>query len=126
MYFRIHRESDGENKEYILMVTISSEVVSGNINQFIKQVVRAFKVEGIYLFGSQVTGRATEWSDIDLLVISPDFQSDRHEARLALMRIARNIDHRIEPHPMTPEEFNPSNPIAYEVQRNGVRISPWD
>jgi predicted nucleotidyltransferase len=122
MHARIHRKSDDENKEYLLMVTISSEVISESIRSFVSHVLRKYRVEGIYLFGSQVTGQATEWSDIDLLVISPDFKSDRHESRLELMRIARKIDHRIEPHPMTPDEFNPSNPIADEVQRNGIKI----
>ena len=38
------------------------------------------------------------------------------------MGLARDVDDRIEPHPMSPEEFELSNPLAAEVMRTGVEI----
>ena len=105
------------------MVTLSSVVISEHIRRFVLEVQQRFKVLEVYLFGSQVTGSADQWSDIDILVVSPDFSNDRHEARLALMQIARSVDKLIEQHPMAPEDFNISTPLAYEVKNRGVRIS---
>ena len=105
------------------MVTLSLEVVEESIRRFVTEVKRQHNVQAIYLFGSHVTGNTQKWSDIDLLVVSPDFRATRLEARLGLMRIARHIDDRIEPHPLAPEDFNINNQLAYEVQRAGVRIS---
>ena len=50
------------------------------------------------IFGSQANGTAHEWSDIDLLVISPRFDNmcDRQDINL-LWRIAAQTDGRIEP-----------------------------
>ena len=108
------------------MVTLSLEVVEESIRRFVAEVKRQHDVQAIYLFGSHVTGNTHKWSDIDLLVVSPDFGADRLEARLGLMRIARHIDNRIEPHPLAPKDFNINNHLAYEVQRAGVRISIGD
>jgi len=79
-------------------------------------------LKAAYLFGSQVTGKAHEWSDIDILLISPDFVGNRVDTRVELMGLARDVDDRIEPHPMSPEEFELSNPLAAEVMRTGVEI----
>jgi hypothetical protein len=38
------------------------------------------------------------------------------------MKIARDIDIDIEPHPFLIDEFNEDNPIAAEILRTGERI----
>lgn len=57
-------------------------------------------VDAIYLFGSYSRGTADQDSDIDLLVVSPDFTDDIIEDRMKLMRARREVDYRIEPHPV--------------------------
>lgn len=55
-------------------------------------------VERAIVFGSQVTGRAHEWSDIDLLVVSSRFDDMRDRGTLNLLwRLAARTDSRIEP-----------------------------
>jgi len=100
-----------------------SEITAETIKHFIEEVSKQYELQEVYVFGSQGSGRTSRWSDIDLLIVSPDFVADRHEARISLMRIARKIDLRIEPHPIAPDEFNPTNPFVYEVQRSGIRIT---
>ena len=38
------------------------------------------------------------------------------------MRLAAQIDERIEPHPFTPQDFNANDPLVSEIQRTGVRV----
>ncbi|HPH60538.1 MAG: nucleotidyltransferase domain-containing protein [Candidatus Cloacimonetes bacterium] len=57
-------------------------------------------IDAIYLFGSYSRGKADQDSDIDLLVVSPDFTDNVIEDRMKLMRARREVDYRIEPHPV--------------------------
>jgi predicted nucleotidyltransferase len=53
------------------------------------------------IYGSQATGGAHQWSDIDLLVVSPRFDRKyRREIVNILWRTAAHIDSRIEPIPV--------------------------
>ena len=104
------------------MAQVSDNVIQ-SVERFLTAVRQVRRVEAAYLYGSQARGTASEWSDIDVAVISPDFQADRFQERLLLMRLAARIDDRIEPHPFRPEDFCPSSPLASEIQRTGVRVA---
>lgn len=104
------------------MVTLAPDIAE-SIQRFVSKIQKLYNVQSIYLFGSQARGRTDQWSDIDLLVISPDFAEDCFEAQVALLSLASHFDTRLEPYPMAPEDFNISNPLAYEMQQRGVRIS---
>jgi len=92
--------------------------IAQSVECFLKAVQRHQQVEAAYVFGSQVKNAATEWSDIDLAVVSPDF-GDRFEERLNLMRLAARID----PNPYTPEDFDANDPLVSEIKRTGVRVA---
>ncbi len=99
------------------------DAVTESVTQFLNVLGKQRKVQAAYLYGSQVRGVATEWSDIDLAVISPDFSGDLFQERLALLRLAAQIDDRIEARPFTPEDFNDNDPLASEIRRTGLRIA---
>jgi predicted nucleotidyltransferase len=44
------------------------------IAQFVALLSKAVRVEAIVLYGSYVNGAPDEWSDIDIAVVSPDFE----------------------------------------------------
>jgi len=80
-------------------------------------------VKKAYLFGSFASGKEREESDIDIAVIvenMPDFFSTQR----LLMRLRRNIDLRIEPHPIMEQDFNSSNPFAWEIEKTGIQVYP--
>jgi predicted nucleotidyltransferase len=76
-----------------------------------------------YLFGSYATGRADEWSDIDLAIVTDRFVGDGFDFRFMLTKLARTIDADIEPHPYLLSEFNESNPAVGEIMRSGERVA---
>ncbi|HIJ54930.1 MAG TPA: nucleotidyltransferase domain-containing protein [Deltaproteobacteria bacterium] len=104
------------------MVTKTENVVS-NVNRFVNELGEKLKVHAAYIYGSHSRGNPTIWSDIDVAVISPDFSEDLFEERLKLMKMAANIDDRIEPHPFRVEDSESSNPLASEIQKHGILIS---
>ena len=72
--------------------------------------------------GSHLTGKADEWSDIDVAVISPQIGPDRFEERVRLTKIAFAVDDRIEPLPFSPDSFTPDDPLVREILRTGRRV----
>jgi predicted nucleotidyltransferase len=97
--------------------------VRRSVKRFLLAVQQDRRIDAAYVYGSQTRGTSTEWSDIDVAVISPDFTSDRFEERVMLMRLAAQIDDRIEPHPFTPWDFQSSDPLADEVRNTGIRVA---
>jgi predicted nucleotidyltransferase len=92
------------------------------INIFLKEIQKKYRIDNAYLYGSFAKGTFNKWSDIDIAIVSSDFSGDLFEDRLALMRLASTIDDRIEPRPFKTEFFNRNDPLADEVQKNGIRL----
>ncbi|OGF20875.1 hypothetical protein A2316_00610 [Candidatus Falkowbacteria bacterium RIFOXYB2_FULL_38_15] len=44
------------------------------INDYIERLEKKIKIKGVLLFGSFAYGHPTKHSDVDLAIISPDFQ----------------------------------------------------
>jgi len=96
--------------------------IEPTINRFINELKKKYRVQAVYLYGSYSKGNASKWSDIDIAVISPDFSEDRFEERLNLMKIAARIDDRLEPHPFRSADFEFTNPLVNEIQKNGFQV----
>lgn len=103
------------------MAQIAPDILA-SVERFLAVVRQKLRVDAAYVYGSQTTGAARPWSDIDVAVVSPDFSEDIFAERLALMKWAVAIDDRIEPQPFTPSRFGPNDPLASEIARSGVRL----
>jgi predicted nucleotidyltransferase len=79
-------------------------------------------IKKIYLFGSHAKGNIHQDSDIDIAVVFHDL-SDSFDMQVELMKLRRSFDTRIEPHPFSAAEFNKSNPLAFEILKNGFEIT---
>ncbi|MCY4056792.1 MAG: nucleotidyltransferase domain-containing protein [Gammaproteobacteria bacterium] len=53
------------------------------LEAMVRRLTDRFNPERILLFGSRATSRATEWSDVDLLVVMPD-GTDRRQAAIEM------------------------------------------
>jgi uncharacterized protein len=81
-------------------------------------------IESAYIFGSYANGKFNEDSDIDIaLIFSKLDDSRRFDTQVQLMLLAANIDTRIEPHPISNEDFNSGNPFVAEIKKTGIRIA---
>jgi predicted nucleotidyltransferase len=77
------------------------------------------------LFGSHVHGKADEYSDIDLVVIAPEFDGSREISLVKALWRATVTDNRIEPIPCGEQEWETdgSRPIIEIARREGVIIT---
>ena len=78
------------------------------------------------VFGSQARGEAGQWSDIDLLVVSPRFDKSLKRADIDLLwRIAARIDSRIEPIPIGQLQYlKDTSSAVIEIARREGQIIP--
>ena len=62
----------------------NSESLEVKLKRYIESITKSMNVDQIILFGSYAKGNAHEYSDIDLAVISPDF--DPSKSRFSNLR----------------------------------------
>ena len=98
---------------------LEQSVLKSVRNYFAALKSRGIMVERVVVFGSQAKGEANEWSDIDIMVISPQFDNmkDRNAVNL-LWRVAARIDSRIEPIPCGSRQWrNDDSSAIIEIAR---------
>ncbi len=85
-----------------------------------------FNISFGILYGSQATGKATEFSDIDLIVVSPDFDNEIECKMLdKLWQLAGRTDYRIEPIPCGLERWEKDDytPIIDIARNEGTIVT---
>ncbi len=98
----------------------------------VQNYLHALQADGLpvqfgVMFGSQATGWADRWSDIDLLVVSPRFDGPRNRRDVDLLwRLAARTDSRIEPIPCGERQWveDTSSAIIEIARREGQPIVP--
>lgn len=81
-------------------------------------------LESVYVFGSYAKGKSTEDSDIDLALIFTNLDdSKRFDIQVQLMLLAAQIDSRIEPHPISHDDFDSGNPFVVEIKKTGIEVA---
>ncbi|MGR3293026.1 MAG: nucleotidyltransferase domain-containing protein [Candidatus Scalindua sp.] len=103
---------------------VEKEVIK-KIEEFVKALKRDnINVAKVILYGSRASGKAHEYSDIDVAIVSPDFGKDRFEEGVRLFKIACEIDSLIEPVPLSLESYEKDTwvPLIYEIRVNGIEL----
>jgi predicted nucleotidyltransferase len=80
------------------------------------------RIERAILFGSQVLGTASEYSDIDVALVSPDFSGTRFLDNQRMTKAILRVNSGIETHPYTREDFLDSPFVRDEILRYGVEV----
>lgn len=102
--------------------TIDSAIME-SIKKYIEKISEHYKIEAIILFGSYAKGTENEDSDIDIAIISSDF-TDIIDDGANLIGYTWKIDTRIEPHPITTEDYeNIATPFIQEVINTGIKVA---
>ncbi len=98
------------------------------IRSLYRLVSDKIKVDGIYLFGSYAKGNPREESDIDIAILSEDFEGVRLNDRSMISKIIIRetfpnlVFTDIEIHPYKTEDFTKDDPFVAEILRTGIRI----
>lgn len=101
--------------------------IPNRIQKIITQYLSAlrehgFQIEDAILFGSYARGNANQWSDIDLALVSPEFEGIRFTDKNKIRKITIAISSDLEVLPFNPKDFTPGNPLVKEILETGVRV----
>jgi predicted nucleotidyltransferase len=106
-------------------------MVDKAVLEVVKKYLQALSTQGLpvkagVLFGSYAAGKMHEWSDIDLLVISPRFDAMCKRADIDLLwHVAANVDSRIEPIAVGEQQYkNDSSSYIIETARREGQVIP--
>lgn len=104
------------------------------INQIIQFLIDELRLSGIkihavVLFGSCSTGLATDQSDIDIVIVSQNFNDIEFSHRFHILgkHIVKTVQHfhvPVDVIPLTPDEYENEKSIRIEFIRSGIRINP--
>ncbi len=94
--------------------------IPDQIREVIKKYILTLEENHIHvlravLFGSYAEGRANEWSDIDIALVSESFDGDRFDDRSKIRRITLSVSSDLSPLPFRPEDFISENPFVREI-----------
>lgn len=78
----------------------------GELRNFLEKLSKDFRIQNIILFGSRATDKFREESDVDLIIVSPDFYKMDFFERVSKMYGYWNIDLPVDFICYTPREFN--------------------
>lgn len=104
--------------------SINNKLIMEIVQKYVEKICENYKIEAIILFGSYAKGTNNENSDIDIAIITDDFENDIFDEELNLMKLRRNIDTRIEPHLIRIEDYkNAETPFIKEVIDTGIKVA---
>jgi len=101
--------------------------IPAKIKKTISKYIRALNendvnVDQAVLFGSYAKGNYSEWSDIDLAVVSKAFEGSWIKDRKKIRAITLSISSDIQVLPYRPEDFVPDDPFVKEIIETGIRL----
>lgn len=103
--------------------SIASRRTLSTVSRFINEARKEISVLRVVLFGSYSAGRAGEWSDVDLAVVSDDFEGMDRIQRLTLLgKVAwRAKTTEVEALGFTAKEYSEASPLDFlwEIKRTG-------
>ena len=92
------------------------------VSEFVALLTKAARVETVILYGSYVNGSPDEWSDIDIAVISPDFDGlAMWERQRLISRATVDRDASLAPIGYSSSEYHNPGPHSFlrEIIRTG-------
>ena len=97
--------------------------ISSIIERFLEELKKNdINIEQAILFGSYAQGTFTTWSDIDIALVSSDFEGDRFKDRGKIRRIKLKISSDLEPIPYPPNEFTIEDPFVKQILKTGFNV----
>lgn len=104
--------------------SINNKLIMEIVQKYVDKICENYKIEAIILFGSYAKGTNNENSDIDIAIITDDFENDIFDEELNLMKLRRKIDTRIEPHLIRIKDYkNAETPFIKEVIDTGIKVA---
>ena len=104
-------------------------MATNEVIELLKKYILLLNSEGIsvykaYLFGSYSTNTASEMSDIDVMIVSDNYDETDDEAAGKMWKLTLDINTKIEPFLIGLNKFNndSSSPLVNMIKSTGIDI----
>ena len=96
--------------------------IMNDVKYFIEQLKKEINIQAVYLFGSYARGKNKDYSDIDVAIVSNSFERFVLADNNKILKVTKDINRMIEPHPFRAEDFTEDNPFVKEIVSTGIKI----
>jgi len=104
------------------MAQITTEL-KNTLRRYIDELEKhKFHVKTAYLFGSHSRGENSEYSDIDVALVSDQFEGNPFLDKEKIRRITIDVDYRISPFPYKTKDFTEDDLFVKEILETGIKI----
>lgn len=96
------------------------------IEDYLAKVGRKIRIKKAILYGSYARGKAKEFSDVDLLVISDDFSKMNNDERLKILyRLSVGFPYDLHVNGITPQEYKNASLLTSlgVAKKTGIIVS---
>ena len=105
-YDNMHYMQKGKKLRGERNICMDAKKIQKQLKIFVKRVKDVYEPENIILFGSYARGEATEYSDIDILVIAKKFKGTNSYKRFSeLYDLGKDLDPDFNAFGFTPSEL---------------------
>ena len=108
------------------MASRNAEEVKRAVRELIRKLRRTHRIERVLLFGSRARGDNLVTSDVDLVIISPDFREVGWRERIISVARLWSGPVRLEPLCYTPDEFRRRSrelSMVRVAREEGIRVA---
>lgn len=104
------------------MAEISPEIKK-LLDQYIKVLEdNSIHIRKAFLFGSYATQRADKWSDIDIALVSDDFEGIRYKDKEKIRKATLDLSSLLSPLPYKTLDFSNDDPFVRHIKETGLLI----
>lgn len=90
------------------------------VNQYLKKLrENNIRIEKAVIFGSRVDNCAKEWSDIDIALVSDDFEGIRYKDKDKIRKITLSVSPMLSPLPFKTVDFSEEDPFVRHILKTG-------
>ncbi len=97
------------------------------IGHYLEKLAKRLNVRKAVLFGSHARGEARKDSDIDLIVVSKDFESMPFLTRLEMLSLEWDFGKAADIIGYTPKEYRElaaRSTVVHQAQKEGIQLHP--
>ncbi len=104
------------------MVQIPDKVKDTIENYLLALKQNNIPIKEAILFGSYAKGNPSEWSDIDIALVSEIFKGNRIEDKDKIRKITLAVSSEIEVMPFSLKDYKSENPLVKEIKTTGIKL----
>lgn len=102
------------------------ESIINIIQEYVSDLKKnSINLSKVLLYGSYANGTENADSDIDLMLVAPEFDEDRDKYLGIIWKLTAKSNYKIEPYPVGLQRFvnDKISPVIQIAKRNGIEIT---